>query len=191
MTSLTDPEITRGYVEGRREAYEIVDRWIRLVALSPVWGLGDRREDALQETRRRVYENLVREKFRGLSSLRTYIAQTAKFVCIEMLRAKIRHRADDIDAMELGDSSEGPEQQLLDDERVLLLKKALARLPERCRVLFEMIFREELRYDIIAERLGVAEGTVKSRASRCRAMLTRELRPETATAAPRADDPGP
>lgn len=190
MTALADSEIIRGYVEGHREAYEIVDRWIRLVVLSPLWGLGDRREDALQETRRRVYENLVHGKFRGLSSLRTYIAQTAKFVCIEMLRTKIRHQADDIDAMELGDNADGPEKLLLDDERVLLLKTALARLPERCRLLFEMIFREELRYDIIAERLGVAEGTVKSRASRCRAMLTRELRPETAIVAPRPDGPG-
>jgi len=173
----TDLEITRGYLEGQRQAHAIVDRWIRVVVYNPHWGLGDRRDDALQETRRRVYENLVQEKFHGLSSLRTYIAQTAKFVCIEMLRAKIRHRAEDVDAMDIGDGERGQELDLIEQERLQALRDALARLPERCRELFQLILRDELHYDAIADRLGVAPGTVKSRASRCREMLFRELTP--------------
>ena len=188
----TDPEIMRGYLEGRRSAHSIVDRWIRFVVNNPIWGLADRREDALQETRRRVYENLLYEKFQGLSSLRTYVSQTAKFVCIEMLRAKIRHRAEDVDAIDLRDGADGPEHALMADEQLKALKVAIEHLPERCRVLFELIFRDELRYDAIAERLGVAPGTVKSRAARCREMLSRELTAETAGQlfpAPEAEKP--
>lgn len=179
----SDLEITRGYLEGRREAHAIVDRWIRYVVYNPHWGLGDRRDDALQETRRRVYESLLYGKFRGLSSLRTYIAQTAKFVCIEMLRAKIRHQADDVDALDVGAGESSQEQDLIDRERLEALRSAIVRLPERCRELFQLIFKDELRYDEIAERLGVAPGTVKSRAARCREMLSRELRPEAPTTA--------
>ena len=169
-----------------------MDRWIRFVVNNPIWGLADRREDALQETRRRVYENLLYEKFQGLSSLRTYVSQTAKFVCIEMLRAKIRHRAEDVDAIDLRDGADGPEHALMADEQLKALKMAIEHLPERCRVLFELIFRDELRYDAIAERLGIAPGTVKSRAARCREMLSRELTAETARQhfpAPEAEKP--
>ena len=190
MNTDTDPEITRGYLEGRRSAHSIVDRWIRVVVNNPHWGLADRREDALQETRRRVYENLLYEKFQGLSTLRTYISQTAKFVCIEMLRAKIRHRAENVDAIDLRDGADGPEQALMAEEQRQALRVAIERLPERCRVLFELISRDELRYDAIAERLGVAPGTVKSRAARCRAMLCRKLRSEI-TASARGRNPVP
>jgi RNA polymerase sigma factor (sigma-70 family) len=180
----TDLEISRGYLEGQRQAHAIVDRWIRFVVYNPYWGLGDRRDDALQETRRRVYESLLYGKFHGLSSLRTYIAQTAKFVCIEMLRSKIRHRADDVDGMDIGDGGQSQEHDLIEQERLRALRDAIAELPERCRELFELIFRDELRYDAIAERLGVAPGTVKSRAARCREMLSQKLRPaSTATSA--------
>lgn len=177
MSIEPDDEATiRGYLEGERSAHAVVDRWIRFVVNNPNWGLGDRREDALQETRRRVYESLLYGKFQRLASLRTYIAQTAKFVCIESLRSKIRHRADDMDSMELVDAAPGAEHELIEDERMRALRDSIRRLPERCRVLFELIFRDELHYDAIADKLGIAPGTVKSRAARCREALSRELK---------------
>jgi len=101
-----------------------------------------------------------------------------------MLRAKIRHRADDVDAMDIRAGGDDAEKELLNDERLKALTDAIERLPERCRTLFDLIFREELRYDAIAERLGVAPGTVKSRAARCRETLARALRRVHARPAP-------
>lgn len=176
MATASDLEIANGYVAGEAEAVRVVDRWIQAVVRSRHWGLGDDHDDILQDTRRRLFENLVRERFRGESSLKTYVIQIAKHVSIEFLRKKIRARADDIDGLDLEDGAPDPEQELEAKEREHLAREALSRMPARCRELFWMIFAERLAYDEIAERLGVAPGTVKSRASRCRAFLSKYLK---------------
>jgi RNA polymerase sigma-70 factor (ECF subfamily) len=58
-------------------------------------------------------------------------------------------------------------------QRRELARAALARLPDECRELFELIFVSELSYQDIAQKLGIAPGTVKSRAFRCRESLSR------------------
>lgn len=176
VATASDLEIASGYVAGRADAVHTVDRWIRAVVRSRHWGLDDDQEDILQDTRRRLFENLVRERFRGDSSLKTYVIQIAKHVCIEFLRKRIRVRADDIDGLDLQDEGPDPEQELEARERERLAREALGQVPPRCRELFEMIFSERLPYDEIALRLGVAPGTVKSRASRCRAALAKCLK---------------
>jgi RNA polymerase sigma-70 factor (ECF subfamily) len=176
VTTPTDSEIASGYVAGHAEAIRIVDRWIQAVVRSRHWGLATEREDILQDTRRRVFESLLQSRFRGDSALKTYVIQIAKHVCIEFLRKSIRLRADDIDALEVEDDGPSPEVQLEAREREELARKALAQMPAACRELFEMVFSERLPYDEIARRLGVAPGTVKSRASRCRALLSKRMK---------------
>jgi RNA polymerase sigma factor (sigma-70 family) len=176
VAPLDDLEIASGYVAGRADAIRIVDRWIHAVVRNRHWGLGDDREDILQDTRRRVFENLLRERFRGDSSLKTYVIQIAKHVCIEFLRRNIRARADDLDGLDLEDEGPSPEVQLAAKERERLAKEALSQMPGGCRELFAMIFVERLPYDEIAVRLGVRPGTVKSRASRCRAHLRKYMK---------------
>jgi RNA polymerase sigma-70 factor (ECF subfamily) len=176
VATLADAEIARGYLEGSADAIRTVDRWIQAVIRSRHWGLGEERDDILQDTRKRVFENLVRSQFRGDSSLKTYVIQIAKHVCIEFLRRKIRVQADDIEGLDVEDEGPSPELQLEAKERERLLSEALGRMPAPCRELFEMIFRDRLAYEEIARRLGVAPGTVKSRAARCRAFLSKCLK---------------
>lgn len=174
MSNGGDQELIRGYLEGRATAHRTIDRWIRPLVGSRHWGLADDRDDILQEVRRRLYENLLYEKFAGGSSLRTYVSQIAKYVCIEFLRKRKRHQAADVDELALADPSPDPESELSGVERTRLARQALASLPEGCRELFDLIFVEELPYEHIAERLGVAPGTVKSRAFRCRESLQKQ-----------------
>ena len=147
-----------------------------MVVDSRHWGLYEAREDMIQEVRKRLYENLLNDRFRGGSTLKTYVIQMAKYVAIEHLRRKIRNRADDIEEMEVADHAPGPELLLASSERERLFREAMARLPDRCRELFELIFGEELPYEDTAERLGIAPGTVKSRAWRCRETLLKTLK---------------
>lgn len=189
MATLPDPEIARGYAAGRAEAIRIVDSWIHAVVRSRHWGLDAEQEDILQDTRRRIFENLVRDRFRGDSSLKTYVIQIAKHVCIEFLRKKIRVRADDIDGLDVEDDGPSPELQLEARERERLARETLSQMPAACRELFEMIFAERLPYDEIARRLGVAPGTVKSRASRCRALLSKCMKQRTLEKADVARNP--
>jgi len=173
VTNASDEEIIRGYVEGQASAHRSVDRWFRPLVSSRHWGLRDDVDDILQEVRRRLYENLLHDRFHRGSSLKTYVSQMAKYVCIEFLRRRKRARKSDFDLATIPDPSDDPEEKLDQVQRRELARSALARLPEECRNLFELIFVSELSYQDIARKLGVAPGTVKSRAFRCRESLSR------------------
>lgn len=55
------------------------------------------------------------------------------------------------------------------------LERAVLRLPQPYRTAFNLIFVEGVSYDAAAERFGCPIGTIKSRVSRAREILTREL----------------
>jgi RNA polymerase sigma-70 factor (ECF subfamily) len=169
--SAEDTLLVEGFLAGRPEVVQKVDRWVRAVVDNRNWGLSYQREDILQEVRKRLFENLVNRRFQGDSSLKTYAVQVARYTCIEFLRGKIRAAALDVEGFEFQDSRPNPEQDLAATENEERAARALAALPDGCRELFEMIFNQKLPYPEIARRLGVAPGTVKSRAWRCRDLL--------------------
>jgi RNA polymerase sigma-70 factor (ECF subfamily) len=173
---LSDEQLIKGYIDGDTTAYRDITRWVRTVVDSRHWGLNHQREDIIQEVHKRLFENLSRNRFRSGSSLKTYVFQISKYTCIEFLRRKIRARAVDIDSVELRDDAPGPEQELASVEWTQNAAGAVASLPGNCRELFELIFIERLPYQEIGRRLGVAEGTVKSRTWRCRDQLAKILR---------------
>ena len=70
-------------------------------------------------------------------------------------------------------------------DRVQLLKEAMAALPETLRTAVLMRDIQELSYQEIADRLRLPEGTVKSRINRGRTELARQIRKL------RGDDFGP
>jgi len=171
LKSNQDESLMREYVDGRPEAYQEVHRWIEKAVDSRHWGLYQHREDILQDVHKRVFYNLSNDRFHGESALKTYVVQIAKYTCIEFLRKKIRFASVDLDSVDVVDANPGPEQRLVARERKERAAEALSQLPQGCRQLFEMIFRDRIPYQEISRRLGVAEGTVKSRAWRCRELL--------------------
>ncbi|HEX9726136.1 MAG TPA: sigma-70 family RNA polymerase sigma factor [Vicinamibacteria bacterium] len=175
MKSKQDESLIREYVSGRPQAYQEVHRWIEKAVDSRHWGLYQHREDILQDVHQRLFSNLSGGRFHGKSALRTYVVQIAKYTCIEFLRKKIRYQSVDLDSIDLVDANPGPEQAVAASERRERAAELLAHLPEGCRQLFEMIFDDKVPYQEISRRLGVAEGTVKSRAWRCREVLKKWL----------------
>jgi len=72
---------------------------------------------------------------------------------------------------EIADPAADPHEEvsiLLLEERV---ESAVAALPARYRDTIRLYYAEECSYQEIAERMGCAEGTVRSRIHRARAML--------------------
>jgi RNA polymerase sigma-70 factor (ECF subfamily) len=176
MSSQSDEQIIKGYIEGTTTAYREVNRWVQAVVDSRHWGLGYQRDDILQEVHKRLFENLSQNRFRAGCALKTYVYQITKYTCIEFLRKKIRSSSVDVDSLELRDNKPGPEQEAASAEWTEMAAEAVRSLPENCRKLFEMIFIESLPYQEIGEKLGIAEGTVKSRTWRCREQLMKLLR---------------
>ena len=79
----------------------------------------------------------------------------------------------------------GPVAALEQRDRVMLLREAMAALPDTLRTAVLMRDIQELSYQEIADKLRLPEGTVKSRINRGRTELARQIRKL------RADDFGP
>jgi RNA polymerase sigma-70 factor (ECF subfamily) len=166
---------------------ELVGEHQRMVVQLAMNLLGDRDEalDLSQDVFLRVFRTIHR--FRGQSSLRTWIYRIAVNQARNRHRFwRRRHRADQVsfDAHvaahgEFASSRQWtPEHVYEQKELAARLHGALNHLPFDQRTVIVLREVDGLSYEDIAFSLGVAIGTVKSRLTRARQSLRRELRAE-------------
>jgi RNA polymerase sigma-70 factor (ECF subfamily) len=144
-------------------------------------------EDAAQETVIKVYRNL--HLFRGDSQFRTWVLSIARNEGLGRLRKAETRREDSLDALmdsEAGDFTpavltswrEVPLEALERTELGALLRKAIEGLPGIYRNVVLLRDIEGMDVRETAAALGIAEGAVKVRLHRARALLQRELAPK-------------
>lgn len=73
------------------------------------------------------------------------------------------------------DQREGPENDMVRDESIYLLRRALDRLTEDHRSILVLREMQGMSYEHISEILGIEIGTVRSRLNRARAQLKTQL----------------
>ena len=166
---------------------ELVAEHQRMVVQLAVNLLGDREEalDLSQEVFLRVFRTIHR--FRGHSSLRTWIYRIAVNQARNRHRFwRRRHRNDQV-PLEVHVAAHGEFKSTIGEEPDRLLEQkqlgerlqqALDRLPFDQRTAIVLREIDGLSYDDIAFSLGVAIGTVKSRLTRARQALRNDLRTE-------------
>jgi RNA polymerase sigma-70 factor (ECF subfamily) len=162
---------------GDRQAYETLYR--RLYPRVFGFVLRRLRDPSLaEETVVEVFFELWRNagRFRGESRAATWIFGIAHFKCLAASRAARRSKRSAVVATESEILEQVPDNVNAEDalaarERMVQVKVALGVLPDGQREVIELAFVEGLGYGEIAARLGVAEGTVKTRISRARSML--------------------
>jgi RNA polymerase sigma-70 factor (ECF subfamily) len=164
---------------------ELVAEHQRMVVQLAVNLLGDREEalDLSQEVFLRVFRTISR--FRGQSSLRTWIYRIAINQARNRHRFwRRRHRADQV-SLDQHVAAHGefvsageirPDRMLAQKELAQRLQAALDHLPFDQRTAIVLREIDGLSYEEIAYSLGVAVGTVKSRLTRARHALRHELR---------------
>jgi len=166
---------------GDRTAYEALYR--RLYSRVYAFVLRRLRDPSLaEETVVEVFFELWRNagRFRGESRAATWIFGISHFKCLAASRAARRHKrsavvATESEILEAMPDTANAEDAMAARERMVQVKAALGMLPDGQREVVELAFIEGLGYGEIAARLGVAEGTVKTRISRARSLLRRLL----------------
>jgi RNA polymerase sigma-70 factor, ECF subfamily len=142
-------------------------------------GKHDEAEDLAQDIFLKIFKSL--NTFDRRANFQTWLISVSRNLCIDHYRSvrKERETIDrDVDANELTPASRepGPVAALEQRDRVSLLRQALATLPETLRTAVVLRDLQELSYQEIADRLHLAEGTVKSRINRGRTELARQVR---------------
>ncbi len=167
---LTDREVVARFLRGEPDAVATVNGWIERAAWPYQRRLANRWDDVLQDIRLEVTRLLGDGKFRGESSLRTYLWRVVSHTCLDQIRSQTKWQWADLEILEQDDghSAAGPVQAPAGDpvERDLLLR-VLDRASQECRELWRMLVHG-LSYREMSLRLQVAEGTLRVRVLRCR-----------------------
>jgi RNA polymerase sigma-70 factor, ECF subfamily len=159
--------LIEGYIKGEVREFFIITGWIEKVVNNYNWGLKDYSEDIIQDVRLKVYLNLKESKFRRASMFKTYVYRIAKYTCIDFLRKSYRQQvtndSDLIENIAESDSFDG----MIKKEKEEIVHFILEELAAMCRETLQLVFVKKLTYSEISAILNIAEGTVKSRVSRC------------------------
>jgi len=159
-------KLIEGYIKGSAREFFIVTNWIDQVVNHYSWGLRDFSEDIVQDVRLKLYMNLKHNKFRSASQLKTYVYRIAKYTCIDFLRKKMNQSAYEPDSSAI-EANGNPLEDIIENEKKVILQRILNELASMCREMLELVLGEKQSYNEIGKILNIAEGTVKSRVSRC------------------------
>src|SRR4051794_37896496 len=168
--------------EGDQSAWDTIVRtyWRKVFNVAYRFvGTYDEAEDLTQEIFLKVFRSLA--TFDRRANFQTWLISVSRNLCIDHYRSvRQERRAIDrhVDPNELSPVARepGPIAALEHEDRVALLREALAALPESLRTAVLMRDIQELTYQEIADRLRLPEGTVKSRINRGRVELARQIR---------------
>ncbi|MEW6322890.1 MAG: RNA polymerase sigma factor [Acidobacteriota bacterium] len=142
-------------------------------------GKHDEAEDLTQDVFLKIFKSLG--TFDRRANFQTWLVSVSRNLCIDHYRSvrKERETIDrDVDANQLTPASGTTSQHVLLEQRdrALLLRRALEHLAPTLRTAVLLRDIQELSYQEIADRLGLPEGTVKSRINRGRSELARQIK---------------
>jgi RNA polymerase sigma-70 factor (ECF subfamily) len=142
-------------------------------------GKHDEAEDLTQDIFLKIFKAL--KTFDRRANFQTWIISISRNLCIDHYRSVRKERqtiARDVDSSDLqpATSERGPYAQAEHQDLKAQLRQALETLPVTLRTAVVLRDLQELSYQEIADRLGLPEGTVKSRINRGRIELAHQLK---------------
>lgn len=148
--------------------YKLVDRWIAQVTTLSVWHFIEDIEDINAIVHLKLFSGLKAQRFRGESTLRTYVQRIARYTCIDQVRYQRMQRDINPGDLPLPAAEATPEQIHEEEERYQIFVNIFRSIGPECQKLWRMIFSESLNYKEIGEKLHLPEGTVKRKVHECK-----------------------
>src|ERR1700683_56285 len=167
--------LVRGAADGDRRAWErLVDQYARLIwSITADFKLAESdAADVAQTTWLRLLEHIDRIEYPD--RVGSWLAATARNECLRSLAARKRVVLSHDDAEFENAVALGPDidEHLLADERALVVRDALARLPRRWQRLLEMLMADPpVPYAAISDQLDLPIGSIGPTPGRCLARL--------------------
>ena len=121
----------------------------------------DDADDLTQNTFVKVWKNL--ERFEGQSSFSTWIYRIAVNESLNFLASEKKRKAESL-FHEDGETKDiaGYESGFTGDEIQRKLEEAVMRLPDKQRLVFNMKYYDDMKYEEISEVLGTSVGALKA-----------------------------
>ena len=179
---LTPDTLIEQCLGGDQVAWEVIvkQNWRKVFNVAYKFvGKHDEAEDLTQDIFLKIFKAL--RTFDRRANFQTWIVSISRNLCIDHYRSVRKERqtiARDVDSNDLQPASRerGPYAAAEHQDLRALLRLALGKLPTTLRTAVVLRDLQELSYQEIADRLGLPEGTVKSRINRGRLELGRQLK---------------
>ncbi len=121
----------------------------------------DDANDLTQNTFIKIYKNI--EQFKGNSQLFSWIYRIATNEALHFLKKKAKLNNLSLEELSFNQASELTSDPYFDGDKAdVLLQKALTKLPEKQRLVFQMKYFEEMKYQQISEILDTSVGALKA-----------------------------
>jgi RNA polymerase sigma factor (sigma-70 family) len=179
----SDERLIGRCLKGDQEAWSaLIDQYKNLIYSIPVkLGMHQDAGDIFQS----VCVDLLSElpRLREHRALPKWLMQTCYHKCLHYQRAADRlvelapEGTDSDAALPASDSDELPEHILVQLEQEQILRDAISELPEKCERMVRLLFFEipPRPYEVIAEEMGMATGSIGAIRGRCLAYLKKHL----------------
>lgn len=177
VTHQPDPAAETLFLQGDKSAFEQLFRayYSRLVHYAfKVLGDQDEAEEMVQQVFISLWE--TRQKMSIHSSLKSYLYRAVHNRCLNLIEKNAVRQQYQQEVRATTDESVQPLQQLAHTELEKEMKRALDKLPEQCRRVFELSRYEGLKYAAIAEVLGISVKTVENQVGKALKILREELK---------------
>lgn len=118
-------------------------------------------EEIVQQVFLKIWERRERLNIEG--SLKAYLYRAVHNDCLNVIKhEKIKHAYKNFATNQLKNETDHASKKVLLGDLEKKLRIALNELPEQCRTIFQMSRFEELRYQEIADRLGLSVKTIEN-----------------------------
>lgn len=157
IEQLHDPQTQRAAFECVVNQYSEQLYWqIRRIVLSH-----DDANDLLQNTFIKAWTHI--DYFRGDAKIATWLYRIALNECLTFLSKQQSNQAIPLDDPQAGAISKLESDPYFNgDETQVLLQKALQALPEKQRMVFNLKYYQDMKYEEISEILGTTVGALKA-----------------------------
>jgi RNA polymerase sigma-70 factor, ECF subfamily len=163
LSGLDESQLVAACLAGRREAFDVIVERHRSAVYQLCYRFVGNHEDASdlsQDVFVRAYKGL--QRFRGQSSLATWIYRIGVNVCLNRVSTK-KPLTESIDERpHLDERAKDPALELLKGERATQVRAAISRLPRKQRATVILRVYHELSHEEIAGILGSSVGAVKA-----------------------------
>lgn len=137
-------------------------------------------EEVVSDVFFKIWKN--REQIQVASSFQHYIYRATRNQCLDYLKSRrnMGVSIDEVGFYVYDIYAESPEDELQTQELDNKIEKAIAALPQQCRLIFSMSREQGLKYREIAEKLGLSIKTVETQMGRALKALRNYLKDDIA-----------
>lgn len=175
LETVSDCKWLEGLSTGREDAYKLLfSRYYAVLGVFAYRYLNDRSlcEDAVHDVLLELFQ--TKERFNTIVALKTYLYNAVRNRCVDILRHdKVKARY----AEQIVSEKENAfcYSQILEAESYLLLKKAIAELPEQTRIVYDLVIQGYNNSEI-SRKMGLTEDAVKAHKKRGKKLLRDKLK---------------